>query len=127
MYGLFLRDLAVMARIGAHDFERLAPQRLIINVALAMDDAPAGDSLAAVTDYDFVRLAVDRILAEGHIDLQETLCRRILEACRAQPRVAAVRVTTEKPDVYADTRAVGCRMVWVGEGQDQAQAAAALG
>ncbi len=127
MYGLFLRDLAVMARIGAHDFERDGPQRVVINVALAIDDTPRADALSTVTDYDFLRQAIDRILSEGHVDLQETLCRRILAACQAQPSVAAARVTTEKPDVYPDALAIGCRMLWIGEGADREAALLALG
>jgi len=127
MYGLFLRDLAVSARIGVHDFERDAPQPLLINIALALRAAPQTDAFEAVTDYDFIRQAIGRIVEAGHIDLQETLCSRILERCRAEPQVVAARVTTQKTDVYPDAAAVGCRMVWVAEDCDRIDALLALG
>jgi dihydroneopterin aldolase len=127
MYGLFLRDLDLTVSIGAHDFEHEAPQRLLINIDLALDHAPVLDALGDVTDYDFIRREIDRITGEGHIILQETLCRRILGACRDQPRVAAVRVTTAKTDVYPDAAAVGCRMIWFAEGCDRQAALLALG
>jgi dihydroneopterin aldolase len=127
MYGLFLRDLDVSARIGVHDFERAAPQRLLINIALALEQAPEADEITAVTDYDFIRRDIHRILARGHIDLQESLCLAIIEACRAQPNVVAARISTRKPDVYPDAGAVGCRMVWIAEGCERADAILALG
>lgn len=127
MYGLFLRDLVIGASIGAHAFERGAPQRLLVNIALALDNTPIRDELGAVTDYDFIRQAIDRIVSDGHIVLQETLCRRILEACRSQDHVVAVAVSTQKTEVYPDAAAVGCRMSWFAEGCDRAAASLALG
>ena len=115
MYALFLRDHEVLARIGVHEFERAAPQRIIVNVSLAIRGEIGGDELAQTTDYDFLRLSVAQILGEGHIALQETLCARLMRACRGQPDVAAALVSTEKPDVYADAGAVGCRLLWLAE------------
>lgn len=120
MYALFLRDHDVAARIGIHDFEQTGPQRLLINVSLAIRGAPQGDSLTDTTDYDFLRQTAAAILADGHIGLQETICTKLLDACRARPDVAAALVSTEKPDVYPDAAAVGCRMLWLAEDADPA-------
>ena len=76
MYALFLRDHQVLARIGIHAFERAAPQRLILNVCLAIRGEAAADDIAETTDYDFLRAAAAEIVASGHLDLQETVCRR---------------------------------------------------
>jgi dihydroneopterin aldolase len=121
MYALFLRDHEVQARIGVHDFEQTAPQRLIINVSLAVRGRPGGDQLADTTDYDFVRRAVSQILSAGQIGLQETVCDQLIAACKAQGDVAAALVSTEKPDVYPDAAAVGCRMLWLADDADPAQ------
>jgi dihydroneopterin aldolase len=43
----------------------------------------------------------------GHFHLQETFCERILELCLARPGVVAVRVSSEKPDVYPDCESIG--------------------
>ena len=123
MYALFLRDHQVLARIGIHAFERAAPQRLILNVCLAIRGEAAADDIAETTDYDFLRAAAAEIVASGHLDLQETVCRRMIDACRARPDVAAALVSTEKPDVYPDAAAVGCRMLWRAEDADPAELA----
>ena len=123
MYALFLRDHQVLARIGIHAIERAAPQRLILNVSLAIRGEAAADDIAETTDYDFLRAAAAEIVASGHLDLQETVCRRMIDACRARPDVAAALVSTEKPDVYPDAAAVGCRMLWRAEDADPAELA----
>ena len=123
MYALFLRDHQVLARIGIHAFERAAPQRLILNVCLAIRGEAAADDIAETTDYDFLRAAAAEIVASGHLDLQETVCRRMIDACRARPDVAAALVSTEKPDVYPDAAAVGCRMLWRADDADPAELA----
>jgi dihydroneopterin aldolase len=127
MYGLFLQGVEVMARIGIHDFERESPQRLLIDVNLALDDPGGADDLASVVDYDFVRREIAAHIATGQIALQETLCRLILDSCWARPSVVAALVSTRKPDVYPDTASVGCRMFKVRAGADRADVVLALG
>ena len=107
---LFLRNFAVSARIGVHDFELAAPQRLLVNVDLYVplaQSTPASDALAEVVDYDFIRETVLRRINQGHVNLQETLCDDLLRSLLAHPGVRAARVSTEKPDVYPDCDAVG--------------------
>jgi dihydroneopterin aldolase len=115
---LFLRDHAVAARIGVHDFEKRAPQRLLINVELYVPLAvsrPQHDRIDEVVDYDFIRDRVAERLARGPIELQETLCDDLLAAMLAHPQVKAARVSTEKPDVYPDCAGVGCEVLAIKE------------
>ncbi|WP_293660201.1 dihydroneopterin aldolase [Rhodoferax sp. OV413] len=107
---LFLRDHVVQVRIGAHDFEKGVTQRLIFNVELFVPLAsttPQADSLSEVVDYDFVRELIARRIARGHVELQETLCDELIEQLLAHPQVRAVRLSTQKPDVYPDCAGVG--------------------
>ena len=107
---MFLRGLAVQARIGIHDFERAGPQRLVLDIDVYVDLAahtPQADDITEVVDYDFVRDLVHRRVAAGHIMLQETLCDDIMAALMAHPGVQAAQVSTRKPDVYPDCEAVG--------------------
>jgi len=122
MYGLFINRLTISPRIGIHDFES-EPQTVHVDVSLVVEGAYGGDEIGGVVDYDFIRREVAAAVAEGHINLQETLCGRILDACRARPGVRAVRVQTEKPDVYPDARGVGCRMLWIDPQVDSAEVA----
>jgi dihydroneopterin aldolase len=107
---IFLRGLCRLVRIGIHDFERAAPQRILFDIDLYVplhQNTPRRDQIDEVVNYDFVRSEVTRITERGHIDLQETLCDAVLDALLAHPQVVAVRVSTRKPDVYDDCDAVG--------------------
>ena len=107
---LFLHDYTVPVRIGVHDFERDGPQRMRFQVDLWVPLALGGDGadhIDEVVDYDFIRETVRERIARGHIELQETLADDLLRAMLAHPKVLAARVSTAKPDVYPDCRAVG--------------------
>ena len=107
---LFLRGLTVQAHIGIHDFELEAAQRIVIDVDLYVSfegSSPKDDRIDEVVDYDFVRAVVHARIAQGHINLQETLCDDILTRLLEHTGVLAARVSTRKPDVYPDCEAVG--------------------
>ncbi len=123
-YVLFLSELAVPVRIGLHDFEKAAPQRLLISAALVVAAEHGGpDNPAAVYDYDGLRNFVLALSESEHIALQETVCARIADYCRTLPAVSGGWVRTAKPDVYPDARAVGCQIAW---GDAEAQTMLAL-
>jgi len=110
---LFLRDYAVNIDIGVHDFEKQGPQRVLVNVDLYVPLAlstPRADELDEVLDYDFIRRSVQLRVAQGHIQLQETLADDVLALMLAHPKVQAARVSTSKPDVYPDCAEVGCEV-----------------
>ena len=107
---LFLKDYDIPINIGVHDFEKLAEQRIIINIELYVPfelNSTKHDSLEEVVDYDFMRNTIIEIVSKGHIHLQETLCDEIVEKMLLHPSVFAVKVSTEKPDVYPDSKSVG--------------------
>ncbi len=107
---LFLRGLTVQANIGIHDFELQTSQRIVIDVDLYVSFAgtsPKDDRIDEVVDYDFIRAVVHGRVAQGHINLQETLCDDILTHLLEHTGVMAARVSTRKPDVYPDCEAVG--------------------
>lgn len=107
---IFLRNHVVAVRIGAHDFEKTQAQRVVFNVELFVPyevSTPQADDLAEVVDYDFVRELIAARIAQGHVELQETLCDDLAAQLLAHPRVQAVRLSSNKPDVYPDCEAVG--------------------
>ena len=103
---LFFRDFRLSVSIGIHDFERQAPQTVVVNVdlMLAPADKPHGDRIANVLNYDMVHDGIVALAKSRHFNLQETLVDAILDLCLAQPGVIEARVSTEKPDVYRDCR-----------------------
>ncbi len=104
-----IRDFVVMARIGVYEHEKLAPQRVRLNLDLEVAEAaaPRLDDLRHVVCYDEIVQAVRRLVVAGHIQLVETLGERIADLCLADPRVRRATVTVEKLDIYPDIAAVG--------------------
>lgn len=107
---IFLHGLAIETSIGFHDFERRAPQKVLVSidvfVPIEASTSPR-DEVADVLDYDLLRRHIIRIARSGHFNLQETLLDQIVAACLEQSAVRAVLARTEKPDVYADCQTVG--------------------
>jgi dihydroneopterin aldolase len=111
---IYLREAVFDANIGVYDRERGAAQRLIVNVDLFVAlsaSTPRHDRVDEVVDYDFVRETVLRRIGRGHVNLQETLVDDLATALLAHPGVVAVRVCTEKPDVYEDVAGVGVEVL----------------
>ena len=111
---LFLRNYVVDANIGIHAFEKEGAQRIALNVDLYVPlalSSPRHDKIHEVLDYDFIRLTIRHRIEQGHINLQETLVDDIARSLLAHPAVRAVRVASEKPDVYPDVDAVGIEVL----------------
>ncbi len=111
---VFLRNFQVMSNIGVHDFEKRGEQRVLFNVELYVplaESTPQQDELHEVVDYDFIRDTIVQRIAQGHTHLQETLCDDIARTLLAHPKVRAVQVSTQKPDVYPDCDAVGVEVL----------------
>ena len=115
---LFLRNYEVMINIGVHEFEKKGEQRVVFNVDLFIPLAastPLADKLDEVVDYDFIRETIAQRMAQGHIHLQETLVDDLARTLLAHPKVRAVRISSEKPDVYPDCDAVGVEIFHIKE------------
>ncbi len=104
---VFVRDLDTQALIGIYDSEKVKPQRIIINIDLSVTEGSGDDDISHVVSYEIVVKKVEAIIAEGHINLVETLCEKIAASCLTDRRVVAARVRVEKPDIIANTRSVG--------------------
>jgi dihydroneopterin aldolase len=113
-YLIRISGIETSASIGIHGFEQTARQRLMVSVTLMLDPPPKGDVIAGVQDYDFVREGVLALVETRHFNLQETLCREILDLCLRQPGVQGAVVQTDKPDVYPGVAGVACRMARLG-------------
>jgi dihydroneopterin aldolase len=108
---VFIRDMVLTASIGIYAHEKIAAQRIRINIDLGVpepDGAGVGrDELNRVVSYERVANSVRCIVAAGHVMLVETLAERIAESCLTDARVQVVRVRVEKLDVFADAAAAG--------------------
>jgi 7,8-dihydroneopterin aldolase/epimerase/oxygenase len=105
---LLIRDLVLLARIGVFAREKTAAQRVRVNVELDVLDRPVNDArIGDVVRYDRLIAAIRALLAEGHINLVETLAERVAEICLTPADSRAVRVRAEKLDTDPDVGAVG--------------------
>ena len=104
-----LEDFRIPVSIGIHDFERDAPQMVIVNVELelAADWRDPADRIEHALDYDFLRNGIEALVKGRHFNLQETLCQEILSLCLERPNLRRVTVSTRKPDVYPDCKSIG--------------------
>ena len=111
---LFLEDLEVLVDIGIHDFEINKPQRLQISVSVSLDPTQIDDAdeIGATFDYDFIRSEIKELVGSRRFNLQETLCRLILEKITIEKSVVGATVTTKKIDVYPDCVGVGVQMTY---------------
>lgn len=104
-----VRGLVLPVRIGIYDHEKQGPQRVSIDVELKVSEgtAPIGDDIANVVSYEDVVNGIKAIVAEGHINLVETLAERIAALCLADARVLQARIAVDKLDVVPEAASVG--------------------
>jgi len=108
-YTVVVRGLVVLCSIGIRRAERDRPQRVRISVELTATEAAAfpGEDRRRVINYEHVVAAIRNIAGSGHIDLCEGFAQRICDACFADPRVAHIRASVEKLDIFPETEGVG--------------------
>lgn len=106
---VFVRDLKLQATLGIYAEEKIQAQRVLVNIDMAVDDlgAELGDELSNVVCYETAVKDVQKIVADGHVHLVETLAEAIAEKCLQDRRVQAVRVRIEKPDAIEQAASVG--------------------
>ena len=123
LYRVLIRDLVLGARIGVWKREKNVEQRVRVNVELLAQRPgpllapcppnarePRTGRRDRILRYDTVVAGIRRLIAEGHIDLCETLAERVAILCLENRRVRSVKVRVEKLDVYPDAASVGAEI-----------------
>jgi dihydroneopterin aldolase len=108
-YSVFVRNLMLDASIGIYEYEKVKKQRVRVNADLTVAPSivPKADSIDDVLNYESIIEGIEAIVAEGHIELVETLADRIASLCLTDQRVQSVKVGVEKLDVYPQAESVG--------------------
>jgi dihydroneopterin aldolase len=105
---VFIRNLELAAQIGVYHHEVGKMQPVRINVDMAVEDLlDLNDDLAKVVDYGVIEGKIRAILAEGHLNLIETLAERIAAACFDDIRVRTARVRVEKLHALSAAESAG--------------------
>jgi dihydroneopterin aldolase len=97
---IVLTGLRVRGHHGVFEHERRDGQDFIVDLAVWLDLAPAGqsDKLADTLDYGALAQGTAEIVAGPPVDLIETVAARIADrALGSDDRIGAVEVTVHKP------------------------------
>lgn len=105
---ILIRDMVLSARIGVHQHERIADQRVRINLeVLVHPNRAIDDDLDNVVCYGELVTGIRHVVGSGHNNLAETLAERIAAMCLEHGRVSWVKVRVEKLDVFPEAESVG--------------------
>ena len=108
---VFVHGLVLDAEVGVYTHEKGVTQRarFSVDIEVAPSDEAIDDQIGRVLDYDMIIETIKDALAQGHINLVETLADEIATRCLAHPRAASVKVKLEKLD--KEPGAVGVEIV----------------
>ena len=106
---VFVRDLEILASVGIFEIELRYEQRIVVGLELDVIDTYDGTSerIGDVFDYGRVVRDTEMLCQSRHFKLLETLAEAIGRQCLADPRVLAVSVRIEKPDIMPNCKSVG--------------------
>ena len=108
---VFVHDLVLDAEIGVYTHEKGVTQRarFSVDIEVIPSNLAIEDQIGRVLDYDMIITTIKDILAQGHINLVETLADEIAIRSLVHPRAASVKVKIEKLD--KEPGAVGVEIV----------------
>jgi dihydroneopterin aldolase len=106
---IVFRQLSFPVSIGVLPHEREGPQQLLINleIELSPDMPDPHEDVARVLNYDGIRSRIVELAQARHYNLLESLGRELLTIFEHETDIIRVRLSVQKPDVYADIAAVG--------------------
>ncbi len=109
LYRILVRDFMVMCNIGIYPREHLAPQRVLLNVDMAVKESltSVNDDIANVLSYEGIIDGIKELIRERHYNLVENFADRIATLALGDNRVVKVMVRVEKMDIYPDIKSVG--------------------
>lgn len=106
---IFIAGLEMPAQIGVHDHEHGRTQMLVFDIEIKLNPTTV-DDIADTLDYESVVQVIERVLGDGHIQLVETVARRVAHALRCNSRLEDVVVRVTKPTALPGARAAG--VIW---------------
>ena len=106
---VFIKGLELSTLIGVYDFERLAKQRIIVDVELQVDLSIAGksDDVFDTVDYGKIAQCLSDICENATYTLLEALAHEMTTTILREYAVNKVRLTLNKPDILENVEQVG--------------------
>lgn len=106
---VYINALKIDAVIGVYEWERGIRQPVLIDLAMAMDCAPAAenDDLRLALDYAAVSERVTQLVVASGFQLVETLAEKVADEIMSAFSVPWVRVKVGKPNAVLNAQEVG--------------------
>jgi D-erythro-7,8-dihydroneopterin triphosphate epimerase len=107
---IVIKDLLVRGIVGINPDEREQEQDIVVNATLWADTRPAAaaDAIEEAVNYRSVAKAMIAHIQGGRPHLVERLAEELAGVCLgADPRIAEVEVSVEKPGALRHARSVG--------------------
>jgi len=106
---LFLKDFKLETIIGLYEWERKAPQPIIIDLEIGLYDHKAGhsDDIADTIDYGKVANRIKEFAAENDFHLVEALGEHIANIVRNEFGAPWVRITLRKLAIMRGVKELG--------------------
>ncbi|MBT3535230.1 MAG: dihydroneopterin aldolase [Rhodospirillaceae bacterium] len=102
-------QLSFPVYLGILPHEREGLQQLLIDLEIELrpDMPDPHEDVANVLNYDGIRTRIIELAQARHYNLLESLARELLSVFEDEQLITKVRLSVQKPDVYADAAAVG--------------------
>ena len=109
MDSIFIEGLELSTIIGCYSHEKLAPQRIVVDLQLAWDVRKAAreDTLEDTLDYDKVCARLATLVQEQQFELVESLAEKIASVLMDEFSVKGLRLRLGKPDIIENVHSVG--------------------
>ena len=106
---IVFRQLSFPVSIGILPHEREGPQQLLIDLEIELrpEMPDPQEDVSLVLNYDGIRSRIVELAQARHYNLLESLARELLTVFEDETDIIRVRLSVQKPDVYADIAAVG--------------------
>lgn len=106
---VFIEQLTVMTTIGVYDWEQEIKQKLILDIEMAHDNRPAGqsDNVQDALDYALVSQAVIDHIEGGRFLLVERVAEEVATLIMTTFSVPWIKIRLSKPGAVAHAASVG--------------------
>lgn len=109
---VFIEGLELNTLIGVYDFERMAKQRIIVDLSVKADLRAAGksDKVSDTIDYGAMASCLHEICESASYQLLEALAEEMVQTILDKFAVTEITLKINKPDILSNVNAVGIQI-----------------
>ncbi|OCG16832.1 dihydroneopterin aldolase [Gilliamella sp. App6-5] len=105
---VLIEGLTVLTTIGVYDWEKTIKQKLILDLEMAWDNQPAGesDNVSLCLDYFKVSQSITQFIESSKFELIECVAEKVAEMIIKQFAVNWLKVKVSKPNAIVNAQNV---------------------